>query len=282
MSQSAEMSIRIADNLIDKVGAELATLVFNDTFEGETFIEMRQKTAELVTKIDFIASALRKSARTADNFERSNQILKERIPYDQASQSIISQNPKSTGTEKPKNIATGYTYTTQNEIKKANSFIMAEGKERNISEKVALDGEALASLEQYEKAINHYSHYIDQYLESYTYLSEHIDLYDRGQTQSKATLERSFLNSPTFQGKLSETDFAPLSDRLEGMRVGVPYNNTDDKNGTPATEKYTYLSELDERTRLTYEEHEQAKNEEYDAAINRGESRGLRGTMIPY
>lgn len=282
MSQSAEMSIRIADNLIDKVGAELATLVFNDNFEGETFIEMRQKTAELVTKIDFIASALRKSAHTADNIEHTNQILKEQLPYDQASQSIISQNPRATGSENPKNIATGYTYTTQNEIKKANNFITAEGEERNISEKVALDGEALASLEQYEKAINHYSYYIDQYLESYTKISEHIDLYDRGQTQPKATLERSFLNSPAFQGKLSETDFAPLSDRLEGMHVGVPYNNTDDKNGTPATAKYTYLNELDERTRLTYEEHEQAKNEEYDAAINRSESRGLRGTMIPY
>lgn len=102
MSQSAEMSIRIADNLIDKVGAELATLVFNDTFEGETFIEMRQKTAELVTKIDFIASALRKSAHTADNIEHTNQILKEQLPYDQASQSIISQNPRATGAENPK------------------------------------------------------------------------------------------------------------------------------------------------------------------------------------
>ena len=51
-TQTSEMATTIANNLTDRAGAQLANIIFNDTFEGETFIEMRQKTAELITKID--------------------------------------------------------------------------------------------------------------------------------------------------------------------------------------------------------------------------------------
>ena len=280
-TQTSEMATTIANNLTDRAGAQLANIIFNDTFEGETFIEMRQKTAELITKIDFIASALRKSAYAAEDLNDINKQLKNNLPYGQPTFDTLIQYNRANGNEDPSDIAVSYTTAMQNNIREATTFITSEGEEKDIHTPLALDEEALASIERHRRISSQYGDNIPQFDETYSNLSEHIDLYDRGQTQT-TTLERSFLNSPTFQGKLNQTDFAPLSDRLQGMHVGVSYNDTKESDGTPATTKYTYLNELDERTRLTYDEHEEAKNKEYDEGITKGEHKGLRGTMITY
>lgn len=274
MSETQNQAQQIADDLVNSAGGSLANAVFTENFEGETFTAMRQKAAELLVKIDLIASSLDTSGLYAASMENCNNILETSLPYNQKSKNNLMERSVGDAETDPENVTGKYVLgPPQKEIV---AFITADGKEHSADSNVAIIQQLADTItEQYDYHVNNYKDRMQRTQDAYTALSEQVDLYDRGLKQAwkpgeygeystPPTISKSFLNSQNFKGKLQPSDFEPIADRLEGTSMKVPYTNHETDNGNPEfTSAYSYLNEVDERTRMTYEQHEEAKEKEY-------------------
>lgn len=290
MPETQKQAQQIADDLVNSAGGSLANAVFTENFEGETFTAMRQKAAELLVKIDLIASSLDVSGLYATYMENWNDILETNLPYNQKSKNNLMERSVGDAETDPENVTGKYILdATQKEIR---TFITADGKEHSSDSGVAIT-QTLANTipEKFDYQVNRYKDSMQRVQDMYTALSEKIDLYDRGQKQSWETgehgefstppsLSKSFLNSQNFKGKLQPSDFEPIADRLDGTSLKVPYTNRETSDGNAeSTSAYSYLNEVDERTRMTYEQHEEAKEREY--ATNEGAVRYAQPYIAP-
>lgn len=279
-NETQQQAESIADALVNEAGGNLANTIYNAEFKGETFTAMRQKAAELLVKLDLIATSLTLSGVIAQSLQSSNKSFKEQIPYDQKGRNSISSKQTGDPNEDPENVATQYLVPEGGSAasKSIHYFITSDGKEKNPDEDFLISPEIASTVtDSYDPAVQRYEHFMERLKGMYTTASDRVDAYDRGEKQAwqdgeagketvPFTITKSFLSSPNFRGNLQTSDFEPVAGRLEGIAAKVDYTGeTNEQGGQESTSAYSYLNELNERTWMTYEEHEAAKEAEYEA-----------------
>lgn len=217
----------IAQSLIDDVSVVLGNAVYSSDFQGETFTAMRHKTAEILGKIDVLASQIDQIERIAERVEKDTKSYTENM----------GDTPKETTWEVIRGMPIATEATPKNSritsLKLDGHGVVASVGYEDGSSGAGLSGDLREGLREplgdlFHQRVSRYCDVARQLrsaLEGKEVEDKTIapvinsDLYDQGKAPN-APLTKSFLQSDKFKGVISDGDFSDVANRLDGARIG--------------------------------------------------------------